>query len=51
MLFVHGYHTSFPYALYRTAQLKPDFEIKAPMTLLAGRLRVFLSSICMIETV
>ena len=33
MLFVHGYHDSFPYALYRTAQLKPDFEIKAPMTL------------------
>ncbi|SNY93596.1 Esterase/lipase superfamily enzyme [Cohaesibacter sp. ES.047] len=33
MLFVHGYNTSFSAALYRTAQMKHDFEIKAPMTL------------------
>ncbi|WP_319530721.1 alpha/beta hydrolase [uncultured Cohaesibacter sp.] len=32
-LFVHGYNTDFSEALYRAAQIKHDFDMKAPMTL------------------
>ena len=33
VLFVHGYNTKFSEALYRTAQMKHDFEMPMPMVL------------------